>query len=53
MVPRMEMKAIPVEMPVTAFVQWLHSRPHSRTPVFRDSADEIVGVAHVKDLVAF
>ena len=53
MVPRMEMKAIPVEMSFSAFVEWLHSRPQSRTPVFRDSPDEIVGVAHLKDLVPF
>ena len=53
MVPRMELKAIPVEMSFSAFVEWLHSRPHSRTPVFRDSPDEIVGVAHLKDLVPF
>ena len=53
MVPRMEMKTIPVEMSAQAFVEWLHSRPNSRTPVFRDSPDEIVGVAHLKDLVPF
>lgn len=53
MVPRVEMKAIPYEMPRADFVNWLHARPPSRTPVFRGSLDEIIGVAHLKDLVAF
>jgi CBS domain containing-hemolysin-like protein len=53
MVPRVEMKAIPYEMPREEFIAWLHSRPPSRTPVFRGSLDEIIGVAHLKDLVAF
>jgi CBS domain containing-hemolysin-like protein len=53
MVPRVEIKAIPFEMPCEEFVTWLHSRPPSRTPVFRGSLDEIIGVAHLKDLVAF
>jgi CBS domain containing-hemolysin-like protein len=29
------------------------SAPHTRTPVYRDSLDEIVGIAHLKDLVRF
>jgi CBS domain containing-hemolysin-like protein len=53
MVPRVEMKAIPFEVPREDFVAWLHNRPPSRTPVFRGSLDEIIGVAHLKDLVAF
>ncbi len=53
MVPRVEMKAIPFELPRDEFVSWLHGRPTSRTPVFRGSLDEIIGVAHLKDLVAF
>ena len=39
--------------PREEFIAWLHSRPNSRTPVFRDSLDEIVGVAHLKHLVLF
>lgn len=53
MVPRVEMKALPVEMPRQEFIDWLHTRPPSRAPVFHDTLDEIVGVAHLKDLVAY
>lgn len=29
------------------------STPHTRTPVYRDSMDEIVGIAHLKELVRY
>jgi CBS domain containing-hemolysin-like protein len=29
------------------------STPHTRTPVYRESMDEIVGIAHLKDLVRY
>jgi putative hemolysin len=63
MIPRVEMQAIPVEMPREQFFAFLNgenifsrndhttSTPHTRTPIFRDSMDEIVGIAHLKDLV--
>jgi CBS domain containing-hemolysin-like protein len=67
MVPRVEMQAIPLEMERAAFFAFLHgqkthgpgagaplrSTPHTRTPVYRGSMDEIVGVAHLKDLVRY
>lgn len=64
MMPRVEMRAVPVEMAREEFFAFLNgeramtrngngtrSTPHTRTPVYRDSMDEIVGIAHLKDLV--
>lgn len=68
MVPRVEMQAVPVEMSRQEFFDFLNglestprpgqtagqaTSPHTRTPVYRESMDEIVGIAHLKDLVRF
>lgn len=67
MIPRVEMQAIPVEMTREEFLAFLNgqqkparpgqegnaSAPHTRTPIFRESMDEIVGIAHLKDLVKY
>jgi CBS domain containing-hemolysin-like protein len=68
MVPRVEMQAIPLEMERAEFFAFLNgsragirqadstapkSTPHTRTPIYRDSMDEIIGVAHLKDLVRY
>jgi CBS domain containing-hemolysin-like protein len=53
MVPRVEMQALPVEMPSLALRAWVHSQPHSRVPVFHGSMDEVIGIIHLKDMVPF
>ena len=53
MVPRVEMQALPLEMPKLALRAWIHSRPHSRVPVYAGSMDEVIGVVHLKDLVPY
>jgi CBS domain containing-hemolysin-like protein len=68
MVPRVEMQAVPAEMTRQEFFDFLNgvestprpgsavgpgTSPHTRTPVYRESLDEIVGIAHLKDLVRF
>jgi putative hemolysin len=53
MVPRVEMQALPVEMPVLALRAWVHSKPHSRVPVYHGTMDEVIGAAHLKDIVPF
>ncbi len=53
MVPRVEVQGLPVEMPRLALRAWIQSRPHSRVPVFHNSLDEVIGIAHLKDLVPF
>lgn len=51
MVPRVEMKALPIEMTPEALTQYLHNTPHTRVPVFHGSLDDVIGIAHLKDLV--
>jgi CBS domain containing-hemolysin-like protein len=53
MVPRVEMMALPVEMPRRDFIEMVYGQPHTRMPIYHGTMDEIVGVAHLKDLVRF
>jgi CBS domain containing-hemolysin-like protein len=53
MVPRMEISALPVEIRLAELRAWIHSRPHSRVPVYHGTLDEVIGVAHLKELVPF
>jgi putative hemolysin len=53
MLPRVEMKALPDEMPRAELVAYLRGEPHTRVPVFHGSLDEIVGMIHLRDLVKF
>lgn len=50
MVPRLEMQALPINLPRSALAEFLESRPHTRIPVYRESLDGIVGVVNSKDL---
>ncbi len=51
MVPRVEMKALPLTMTRAQLQGYLHDRPHTRVPVYRDTLDDIAGIAHLKDLI--
>ncbi|HET9560649.1 MAG TPA: hemolysin family protein [Propionibacteriaceae bacterium] len=51
MVPRTEVDFLPGEMPAHRAVRELIKAPHSRYPVIGDSADDIVGFVHVRDLL--
>jgi CBS domain containing-hemolysin-like protein len=51
MVPRVEMKALPLEMPRETLTEYLHNHPHTRVPVYHGSMDDIIGIVHIKDLV--
>ncbi|MBV9468341.1 MAG: HlyC/CorC family transporter [Abitibacteriaceae bacterium] len=51
MVPRVEMQAIPLEMSRRELNEYLRTQPHTRVPVYRGSLDDLVGIAHLKDLV--
>jgi putative hemolysin len=50
MVPRTEVDFIDASMPVFRAVRLAQDKPHSRYPVMRGSADDIVGFVHVRDL---
>jgi putative hemolysin len=51
MVPRTEVDFLPGDMPAYKAVRELLQAPHSRYPVMGDSADDIVGFVHVRDLL--
>lgn len=50
MIPRTEVDFLPDDMPAYKAVREMAAQPHSRYPVTRDSADDIVGFVHVRDL---
>ena len=51
MVPRTEVDFLPGDLPVHKAVRTLNKSPHSRYPVTGESADDIVGFVHVRDLL--
>ena len=51
MVPRTEVDFLPGDMPAHRAVRELIKAPHSRYPVIGESADDIVGFVHVRDLL--
>lgn len=50
MVPRADIAAVDVEAPLKDIVAIIGERGHSRLPVYRGTLDDVIGVAHVKDL---
>src|ERR671912_1959497 len=51
MLPRTEVDFLPGDMPAHKAVRELTKAPHSRYPVTGDSADDIIGFVHVRDLL--
>jgi len=52
MTPRPDVVAVPVESTLQTLREVFREEQYSRMPVYRESLDNIVGVAFVKDLVA-
>ncbi len=50
MIPRTEVDFLDASVPVFKALKFAAERPHSRYPVIRSSADDIVGFIHVRDL---
>src|SRR3712207_9129347 len=51
MLPRTEVDFLPGDMPAHRAVRELTKAPHSRYPVTGESADDILGFVHVRDLL--
>lgn len=51
MLPRTEVDFLPGDMPAYKAVREVLQAPHSRYPVMGDSADDIIGFIHVRDLL--
>ncbi len=51
MVPRMEVVGVDITTPPAEILQILAEESHSRMPVYKDDADHIIGILHVRDLI--
>ncbi len=51
MIPRTEVDFIDANMPVFKAAREALNQPHSRYPVIRGSADDVIGFVHVRDLL--
>ena len=52
MVPRPDVVGVSVDMPAMDALRLVLESPYTRYPVFRDSLDDIVGILHIRALVA-
>jgi putative hemolysin len=50
MVPRPDVVALPIDMPVTELLRVMLEHPYTRYPVYEGELDNVVGVLHVRDL---
>ena len=53
MVPRPDIIAVEESAPLDEIVSLIKQNGHSRMPVFRDTLDEVVGMVHIRDVMAF
>jgi len=53
MVPRVDMKAVEVDTPITEVVDLMLQVSHSRIPVFEENVDNIVGTVFDRDLFKY
>ncbi|HUO55240.1 MAG TPA: HlyC/CorC family transporter [Rhodoblastus sp.] len=51
MVHRTKMAALDADAPIDAIVREMVASPYTRVPLWRESADNIIGVLHAKDLL--
>ncbi|MGE5264454.1 MAG: hemolysin family protein [Acidobacteriota bacterium] len=51
MVPRMDMVALDIEMPLVAALNVIVEGAHSRVPIYEDNVDHIAGLLYAKDLL--
>lgn len=52
MLPRTEVDFLDAGMPVFKAAKVVADQPHSRYPVIRDSADDVIGFVHIRDILA-
>jgi magnesium and cobalt transporter len=53
MVPRSDIKAVPVEASLAEVVAAMRAAGHSRLLVYRQTLDEVIGIVHLKDLLDY
>jgi len=50
MVPRADIVAVETDTPLSEIVRIIGEQGHSRLPVYRGTLDDVIGMAHIKDL---
>ena len=53
MVPRVDIVAMAADMPLDEVVRLIQSEAHSRYPIYRESLDDVIGMIHIKDVLAY
>jgi CBS domain containing-hemolysin-like protein len=53
MVPRVDIIAISANTPLDEVVRLIQSEAHSRYPIYRESLDDVIGMVHIKDVLAY
>ncbi len=53
MVPRADIVSVELGMPIDELLERMISAGHSRLPVYRGTLDEVIGIVHIKDLLAY
>lgn len=52
MVPRADIAAVPVDVELQDLIRIMRTKGHSRLPVYRETLDDVVGMVHIKDVLA-
>jgi CBS domain containing-hemolysin-like protein len=53
MVPRVDIVSIAADTPLDEVVRLIQAEAHSRYPVYRESLDDVIGMVHIKDVLAY
>jgi CBS domain containing-hemolysin-like protein len=53
MVPRADIVPVPHDVTLPALVETIRREAHSRYPVYRGTTDEMIGMIHIKDVLAY
>lgn len=53
MVPRADIVAMRVDVTLEQALQQIRAEGHSRLPVYREQLDDIIGMVHIKDVIAY
>ncbi|MEE8279211.1 MAG: hemolysin family protein [Alphaproteobacteria bacterium] len=52
MVPRAEIIAVKADTPLPELIKLMTKTAHSRLPVYRETLDDVIGMVHIKDVLA-
>lgn len=52
MIPRADIVSVPIDTPLDELVEIMTRQPHSRYPVHEDTLDDVIGMVHIKDVLA-